>query len=53
MLALSGILIVLCGAVLACSARRLPGYERAIEVAAGLLMIFGLALASGALPVML
>lgn len=53
MLALIGILIVLSGAVLACSSRRFPAYVGAIEVAAGLLLMFGLALASCALPVML
>jgi hypothetical protein len=51
MLAVIGILSVLSGAVLACSSKRFPDHMRAIEVGAGLLLIFGLALASCALPV--
>lgn len=53
MLAMIGILIVLSGVVLACSSGRFPAYGRAIEVGAGLLLMFGLALASCALPAML
>jgi hypothetical protein len=51
MLAVIGILGVVGGAALAWSSSRFPGYVRAIEVGAGLLLICGLALASCALPV--
>ncbi len=51
MLATVGILSVLGGMALACSSTRFPGYVRAIEVGAGVLLICGLALASCALPV--
>jgi hypothetical protein len=53
MLAVIGILSMLSGSVLACSSRRFPAHVHAIEVGAGFLLIFGLALASCALPVML
>jgi threonine/homoserine/homoserine lactone efflux protein len=53
MLAVVGILSALSGAVLACTSRRFPGYVRAIEIGAGVLLICGLALASCALPVIL
>ena len=53
MLAVIGISSVLAGSALASSSRRFPAHVRAIEVGAGFLLIFGLALASCALPAML
>ena len=53
MLAAVGIMSVLGGAVLASTSGRFPAHVRAIEIAAGILVICGFALASCALPIML
>jgi hypothetical protein len=53
MVAVVAILSVVSGAVLASISKRFPRRARAIEIGAGLLLIWGLALASCALPVIL
>jgi hypothetical protein len=53
MIAAAGLLSVLIAATVGCAAERFPAYMAALETAAGVLLIGGLAITGYALPVLL